>query len=156
MVTFEAYGALAGMTGKIAGWEFVDGLLQLPDEEAEAAARVLTRFHTVRVSARERRDPTRPGRRASDYHAANPEPPKVVESPAPPPMEEPTVEPAAVETTPPVIMRPLEEEVLSWEPWKLEALVEGCDSYFLNRLIVHEMANQTREDVLALLQGGPR
>ena len=49
MKTFEAHGPLANITGSVASWWFVEGRLQLPDAEANAAARILCRFHTVRI-----------------------------------------------------------------------------------------------------------
>ncbi len=49
MKTFIATGPLAGVTGTIASWAFVKGMLQLPDQDADAASRILCRYHGCKI-----------------------------------------------------------------------------------------------------------
>lgn len=49
MKTFELTGVIAGKTGMVASWYFTAGHLQLPDAEADAAARILCRYHSCKI-----------------------------------------------------------------------------------------------------------
>jgi len=49
MKTFISTGPLEGHTGMIASWMFTDGRLELPDDDADAASRILCRFHGCKI-----------------------------------------------------------------------------------------------------------
>ncbi len=49
MKTFISTGPLKGHTGMIASWMFTDGRLELPNDDADAASRILCRFHGCQI-----------------------------------------------------------------------------------------------------------
>ena len=49
MKTFILTGPHKGKTMVVASWAFVDGRLQLPDQDADAASRILCRYHACQI-----------------------------------------------------------------------------------------------------------